>query len=123
VAAHDYGDALETWALLEPYANSDMRKGLQDTVDKLRAAQASTNQPIRRPVTLGENGSWCATLFRNRFSIVVSSGAVSEIKLRCAKQYLLFKYQPDVQYSIGTKKDHCGIEVVGDPGTTFDLVQ
>jgi hypothetical protein len=123
VAAHDYGNALETWALLERYATPEMRQGIQDVVDKLRAAKVSTSQPIRRPATLSENGNWQATLFRNRFSIAVSSGAVSEIKLRCAKQYLLFRYQPDVQYSIGTKQDHCGIEVVGDPGTTFDLVQ
>jgi hypothetical protein len=53
----------------------------------------------------------------------VTSGAVSEIKLRCEKQYLFFKYQPGVQYSIGSKKDQCSIEVVGDPGTKFDLVQ
>jgi hypothetical protein len=96
---------------------------MQGVVDKLRAAKVATGQPIRRRATLSENGNWKGTLFRNGFSIVVSSGMVSEIKLRCAQQYLLFKYQPDVQYSIGTKKDHCGIEVIGDPGTAFDLVQ
>jgi hypothetical protein len=63
------------------------------------------------------------TLFRNRFSIAVKSGGVSEIKLRCERQYLFFRYEPGVQYSIGSKKDQCGIEVIGNPGTTFDLVQ
>jgi len=59
----------------------------------------------------------------HRFSIVVASGAVKEIKLRCQKQYLFFRYQPGLEYSIGSKSDHCGIEVVGDPGTTFRLIQ
>jgi TonB family protein len=122
VAAHDYGTALETWNVLEPFATPAMRTDLQGIVGQLRAAQLSS-QPIRQSATIEENNQWSTTLFRNRFHLVVSGGAVSEIKLRCAQQYLFFKYQPDLEYSIGSKNDHCELEVVGDNGTKFDLVQ
>ena len=122
VGARDYGTALGTWDLLQPFATPDMRKDLQGIVDQLRAAQLGS-QPILQSVAIEENNQWSTTLFRNRFHIVVTSGAVSELKLRCAQQYLFFRYQPDLEYSIGSKKDHCELEVVGDNGTKFDLVQ
>ena len=122
VEAIDYGQALETWKVLDPIATPEMRERLQGIVDQLRAAQF-TRQPVRQTGVIGEHNNWSSVLYRNRFSIALTSGAVSEIKLRCAQQYLFFKYQPDVQYSIGARKDHCGIEVVGTPGTTFVLMQ
>jgi TonB family protein len=122
VAAHDYGTALETWNVLEPFALPAMRKELEGIVGQLRAAQLSS-QPILQSATIEENNRWSTTLFRSRFHIVVADGAVSEIKLRCARQYLFFKYEPGLEYSIGSKSDHCGLEVVGDNGTKFDLVQ
>jgi hypothetical protein len=72
---------------------------------------------------IAEDSVWNGILFRNRFSIAVTSGDISEIKLRCEKQYLFFRYEPGLQYSIGAKQDRCSIEAVGNPGTTFDLVQ
>lgn len=118
----NYGEALETWKVLEPIATPEMRKSLGDVAEKIRAAQSGT-QPVRQQLVIGNRGIWSSTLYRNRFSIAVHSGAVSEIKLRCAKQYLFFKYQPDIVYSIGSKADHCGVEVIGDEGTTFELLQ
>jgi TonB family protein len=122
VQASDYGRALDTWKVLEPFATPEMRKDLQPVVDRLRAAQAG-DQRYRQPAVIPERQSWSSVLFRNRFNIVVEKGSISEIKLRCAQQYLFFKYEPGVQYSIGAKKDRCGIEVVGDPGTQFNLIQ
>jgi hypothetical protein len=120
--AGDYGRALETWELLAPVSAQPMRQELQEIIGKVRALQ-SGQQPLRQGGSIQENNHWTGTLFRKRFGIVVTSGTVSEIKLRCAQQYLFFKYEPNVQYSIGSKDDRCGIEVVGDPGTTFDLMQ
>lgn len=122
VSASDYGRALETWKVLDPLATPSMRQDLQGVVDKLRAAQSGT-QPVRQRAVIRNSHGWESVLYRNRFSIAVVNGAVSEIKLRCAQQYLFFRYQPDLVYSIGSKADHCGIEVVGDQGTTFELVQ
>ena len=122
VQARDYGNALDTWDIVEPLAPAATRDVVKGTVEKIRAIQRG-NQPFSFLATIDKSTDWNGTLFRNRFSIAVKNGAVSEIKLRCEKQYLFFKYEPGVQYSIGSKDDRCGIEVVGDPGTTFELIQ
>jgi hypothetical protein len=48
---------------------------------------------------------------------------VSEIKLRCEKQYVFFRYQPAVEYSVANRAGRCSMEVVGEPGTAFELIQ
>ncbi len=120
--AQDYGAALGTWEILEPIAQPGVRKDLQRAVDQIHAIQLG-DQPLILPGAMGQSSRWAGRLFRNRFSIAVKSGAVSEIKLRCQQQYLFFKYEPGVQYSVGSRKGLCGIEVVGDPETTFELIQ
>jgi hypothetical protein len=122
VKAYDYGGALGTWETLEPLAPKAQRPNLQRAVDEIHAIEAS-DQTVRMSGTIDQSSLWNGKLFRNRFSIEVKSGAVSEIKLRCEKQYLFFKYTPGVEYSIGSQKDRCSIEVVGDPGTMFDFFQ
>lgn len=122
VKAGDYGSALDTWEILEPIATEQLRADFRGAVDQMRTLQAG-NQQVVTSQTIDQRNYWSGKLFRNRFGIDVTSGALSEIKLRCQKQYLFFAYKPNVQYSIGTKKDQCGIEVVGDPGTTFNLIQ
>jgi hypothetical protein len=122
VKASDYGGALESWSTLYPLASPELRKDLQTTIDQILAVQRGS-QPVILPAKISDSSNWYGTLLRNRFSIDVKNGTVSEIKLRCEKQYLFFKYQPGIRYSIGQRKDQCGLEVVGDPGTKFVLVQ
>jgi TonB family protein len=122
VSASDFGRALETWHILDPLATPEMRKALQPTVDQLRAAQSGT-QPVRQRGVIRNSYGWETLLYRNKFIISVINGAVSEIKLRCAQKYLFFRYQPDLVYSIGSNADRCSIQVVGDEGTTFELLQ
>jgi TonB family protein len=122
VKAGNYGDALSTWATLDPLTPKDRREGIVTVVEQIKALQRST-QPYPQAALIGENSNWSSHLLRDSFSIDVKSGAVSEIKLRCQKQYLFFKYEPGLVYSIGRQKDQCHIEVVGDPGTKFVLTQ
>ena len=67
--------------------------------------------------------TWHGALFKHRFGITVTSGAVSEIKLRCEKRYLFFKYETGLSYSVSVKSGPCSIEILGTPGTTFELIQ
>ncbi len=120
--ARDYGGALATWTLLKPFAPQAQRAIFTKAVDQIKALQ-QTSEPLQYVAEIGERGDFVGTLFRNRFSLDVTSGTVNEIKLRCAKQYLFFKYQPGVEYSIGKAKDQCGIDILGRPGTKFVLNQ
>ncbi len=122
VKLKDYGSALDVWKTLEPLASPPQRNQLQPAIDEIKAMQDS-DQVIRVSARIEKGTSWHSTLFKNRFDISVVTGAVSEIKLRCKKEYVFFKYQPGVQYSVGRGAGECTIEVVGDPGTMFDLAQ
>jgi hypothetical protein len=93
---------------------------LPDLAARIRRSHA-VDFSMRAQIVKGT--TWFGRLFKTHFVISVADGAVAEIKLRCEKAYLFFKYQPDVQYSVSSKSGACGIEVVGDPGTKFDLVQ
>jgi hypothetical protein len=55
--------------------------------------------------------------------VVVSEGHVSEIKLRCDKRFVFYKFDPELKYEVASQYGKCGIELVGEPGTTFNLVQ
>jgi hypothetical protein len=73
----------------------------------------------------GSSAGGCGAPIRRGacFEIAVSSGRVSEIKLRCERQYVFFRYEPGVQYKVDGAGGTCGIELVGDPGTAFELIQ
>jgi hypothetical protein len=73
--------------------------------------------------TIGDGSSWFITLFKKNFQIEVVSGRVAEIKLRCDKDYVLFRYEPEMNYKVADRLDKCQMEVVGDPATTFKLIQ
>ena len=77
--AHNYGDALRTWEILEPVAPKSMRADLQRVVDQINAIRLS-GQPVTLSVSIDQTNNWEGTLFRNQFSITVTSGAVSEMK-------------------------------------------
>lgn len=72
---------------------------------------------------MGSGTSWFYRLLKNRFRIVVEEGRLAEIKLRCEKQYLLFRYDPALEYRIADRYGFCDMELVGDPNTRFRLIQ
>jgi hypothetical protein len=122
VKRKDYGSALDTWTILERVAPEATRKQLQPTIDQLNAVRSS-DEVVTTPGQMDKGTRWYSRLFKKRFSIALASGAVSEIKLRCQQRYVFFKYEPDIQYTVNPSAGECFIEVVGAPGTTFDLVQ
>jgi TonB family protein len=120
--SQDYGGALATGKTLARLARPAARSQVQTVIDRILDVQKS-DAAVRLSGQIANGPSWNGTLFRKRFSIVVTSGAISEIKLRCKKQYILFKYQPDIQYTVNAGAGDCGIEIIGDPGTAFELTQ
>ena len=122
VQAKDFGSALKTWELLQKYAPAKTLKLLQTPMQQV-AALRDEHSPYSVPGKIDDRGSWTYLLFRNRFQLAVSGGHVSEIKLRCEKQYVLFRFEDGVQYTIDDKHGACDMEVLGEPGTEFQLVQ
>jgi hypothetical protein len=122
VKSSDYGNALATWAVLGPVARKESLSGLQQAVDDMNRIRDS-DESVRLSARIEKGTSWSGRMFKKRFYLDVKNGEVSEIKLRCEKQYVYFKYDPTLRYSVSGKSGECYIEVVGDPGTSFDLVQ
>ena len=123
VKLNDFGSALDLWKTLRPIVQDPTRTELQRAVDQMKAIQSS-DQAVHTSQKVDKAANWNGYLFRNRFDIAVTRGAVSEIKLRCQKQYLFFKYEPGTQYTVNSKDaGECHIEVIGDPGSIFELTQ
>jgi TonB family protein len=119
----DFGPALDTWTRLEPMLSkkdTDIWKPFIDEVAALRTSDAAFSTPGE---IAGAATSWNGVLLKRRFRIQVASGRVSEIKLRCERNYLFFPYDPQLEYKVEARSGRCSIELVGDPGTKFDLVQ
>jgi hypothetical protein len=119
--ASRYGTALEMWEHLQKLGAKQVIKQWQPLMDQIVALR-ETNQPVTQTERIRKGTSWYGTLFRNRFTIEVVSGRVAEIKLRCRTKYLLFPFEPDIEYRVGGTNEPCSIEVIGDSGTSFRLI-
>jgi TonB family protein len=118
----DYAAALATWRKLEKIAPAEMKANWQAPIDKIEALRTDTT-PFAVAGEFTDAPLWTFSLFRPRFHIALTSGRIAEIKLRCDKKYVFFKYDPQVQYTIAPEYGACGMELVGDPGTKFTLTQ
>jgi TonB family protein len=122
VAASDLGAALDTWEVLEPLASPDMRQNVKKVVDEIHSIQAGDGLVLMRGV-IGDRGRWGTSLLRNRFDVVVRNGSISQVNLGCARKNLSFKFQADMQYSVGSSKERCQVVLIGEPGTSFEFNQ
>jgi TonB family protein len=122
IASSEFGSALDTWDVLEPLADADMHRNVQKLVDAIHAIQAG-GQPTRIEAVIGDQGRWSTWLLLNRFHVVVKNGSISDVNLNCARKYRTFKFDPDMQYSIGSAKDRCEVVLQGEPGTSFEFNQ
>lgn len=93
-----------------------------EAVAKIEAARTG-NDEWSLAGEIGTGASWFGQLFRDWFAIAVGTGKVEEIKLRCQQRFVFFKFDPAIRYRVPPEYGNCGIEVVGDPGTQFELIQ
>jgi TonB family protein len=119
---NDFGRAMWTWERLKWVAPAKEVKQWEGTIEQVMAARRDT-RPLPLAGEIEKGTSWFGKLFRNRFELTLASGNVSEIKLRCQKQYLFFRYEPNVLYTVKKSDDACDIEVIGEPGAKFVIVQ
>lgn len=123
VSAQDYAGAMVTWRKLQ--SSKVDKKVLADwkpVVDQIETL-SKDERSYKVPGEIESGSSWFYTLFKKRFQIAVQGGHLSEIKLRCDKKYVFFRYDPELQYKVSDKVGACAMELVGEPGTKFELVQ
>jgi hypothetical protein len=119
----DYAEALLTWEHvrglpLDESQRANLQKVIED-VELLRTDDRSYTVPGE----MGEQTSWFYRLLKKRFYVTVAEGELAEVKLRCDNGYVFFRYEREKQYNIAGRDGFCTLELVGNPGTKFSLVQ
>ncbi|HKR35193.1 MAG TPA: energy transducer TonB [Steroidobacteraceae bacterium] len=122
ISTRDYARALETWATLRRNADAATLSRWEKSIGEIEALRTSdTAYAVTGEIATGT--SWYYQLLKDRFQIDVTSGRLAEVKLRCNRQYVSFPFDPQLQYKISGNDRGCWMEVVGDPGTQFQLTQ
>lgn len=76
-----------------------------------------------RAEDLGKSGVQNLGLFKSGFYMDNVVGDIAELKLRCQAKYQFFAFDPELTYQIPDSFGECRIQVIGDPGSTYDFVQ
>lgn len=122
--AKDFSNALWTWESLNMLKPEQARiSGLQPAIDDVSALRKDDRAYAVPGEIAAGTSSWFYNLYKHRFQVVVASGHVSEIKLRCDRRYVSFGYDASLYYRIADQYGDCGLELIGDPGTRFELIQ
>jgi TonB family protein len=119
---NDFADVLETWGKLEKVANAETRARWQEPIGRIEALRTD-HAAFSVAGDFASSEQWGVRLFRNRFYMEVGAGRVSEIKLRCDRKYVSFRYEPGLEYTIAEKYGACSLQLLGDPGTKVTLTQ
>lgn len=118
----DLQGAIDTWNLIKGLTKDpSVLDPLGPTVAQIESLRADS-RAYSVNGTIGSE-SWELGLLKRHFSINVAEGQISQIKLRCEKKYIYFDYNPELQYNVAASAGQCSIQLVGDPGTRFELIQ
>jgi TonB family protein len=122
IESSEYGSALDTWEVLEPLADTDMRTKVQKVIDEIHALQAGDKR-TRITAVMGDSGRWSTTLLRNRFHVLVKDGTIRDVQLTCARKVVSFAFDPAMEYTLPADAERCEATLQGRPGTSFEFNQ
>lgn len=123
VRTRRYGEALETWHVLDKMGLDAKRTAPINAVVRQLTTLKSDDRRYEVSDVMPAQGSWSLDLFKRHFQLDVSDGYVSQIKLYCAKRYVYFAFDPKLQYDVDPKYGSCWMELLGAPGTKFNVFQ
>lgn len=117
-----FAEALATYEIIDAIGADEAAAPLADAVKQLRAL-ASDDSAYSIPARTDENGSFGIRLFKDEFYLDGVESNIDEIKLRCAQRYVFFEFEAGTKYRVPPGFGQCELEVLGDAGTGFELVQ
>ena len=115
-----FGEALETLELMRLRGDQEGIELFRDLAGQLEALR-NNEEPYGVAGRIADDGSWDIVLFKGAFYFTDVAGLIDELKLRCQRGYVFFNFDPETQYQVSDGV--CSLEVIGDSGTTFTLVQ
>ena len=123
VKARHYHRALEIYETLQKYdLEESVLSALETIADRIETLR-DDDRPYSVPGDFGDRYTWSYDLFKDEFLFRDVEGEIEEIKLRCAKRYIFFRFDPDIKYKVNSDYQPCHLQLIGDPGTTFTLTQ
>ena len=123
VGTRDYQGALETYdRILELQDNEELVAKLESTIQAIKEMK-SDQSAYSLTGALNTFGHWELPLLKPSFSLDEIDGKLEEIKLRCERKYVFFAFIQEQQYLIPKSYGECDIELIGDPETSFTLIQ
>lgn len=122
VDTQDYASAVDTWQRLRTTdLDQSVLAALGPQVEAIKALKSSSGS-YTVPGRI-DDSSWHYALFKRNFRIRVSEGQVTELKLRCERDFLRFSFDPSVEYQLPEEAGSCRLQVIGQPGARFALSQ
>ncbi|MCB1646724.1 MAG: energy transducer TonB, partial [Pseudomonadales bacterium] len=123
VERSDFAAALATWKMLEPrLQDNDLKARLNNLVHEVRTA-IEGDSAIRVKGQIDQGYGWAMKLVRSEFFVEPSEGRISELKLRCEKQYIGFPWRPDIAFRVPKAYGACVLQGIGDRAAEFTAVQ
>ena len=122
VSERYFADAVKTYEWIDEAGDTEGVALLQATYQQLLALKES-DQAYSLPLTVGSKGVQFLKLFKHHMYITELTGTVSELKLRCDTQYISLPAEVDFSYDIPPAWGDCSLQILGDPDSTFILVQ
>ena len=118
-----YAGALRAWDDLQGLAiDKDQLAGLERIVQQIYAIRDGTGAISREGRVFDDSRSG-ARLLKKKFGFQDVDGELAELKLYCDKGYVGFRFQEGMQYTVRDDLGNCGLTIIGNPGTTYTLVE
>ena len=122
VGERDYATAMMVFENLQQLdVDDESRQNLETVAQQLAALQAN-DSAYSVPGEIQADAHWHYNLFKDGFALREVQGEVAELKLRCDRKFVFFRFDPSLEYRVNDG-GRCQLTVVGNPDTTFQLVQ
>ena len=115
--------ALDTAAQLNDYDLSPKQlQYIVETTKQILETRSGTGLIVVKG-KIDKANSFYHSLLRSRFSFSEVEGDIAELRLRCEKGYVGFVYKEEITFEVDGEAGNCSLQVIGDPDTTFKLLE
>ncbi len=120
---HEYSEALNRWRRLQADGiDKDTAAKLAPIMQQVKALRSNAAE-VAVSGEIQNSGSWFLALFKRQFRIEVRKGYIADVRLRCARGYVYFAFDPKLQYHVRGKVGSCQMQLEGTDGTQFTVVE
>jgi len=108
--------------LLERELNPQQKDSVEQLLAQLQVA-ADSEQTLVSEGRIDQGYRFVHRLFKSSFSFTEVQGDIAELRLHCEKGYVGFVYEDGMTYSVADGVGSCFLTAIGDPDTTFKLIE